>query len=233
MSDPFVGSCEEGCQGAGSPRLPSGGLGYASTTRTGQPLAGFLVPGVRLWVDSPPARGHMFLAAALQVLEERALRRTTVGTIVGRGAGSARAPRPGREREGEDAHPLLARRSTSLPYVHDTAHRLPRPDGREAPAEPGFITPWKEMALVDSKNPKAKPLPIAKMMVHHFLYFAGGRVDQAPGSCWPGAGFIGGRGEEHPFGRVLRAPASPSATATGSTTAPTRERLRLAASPRW
>ena len=57
---------------------------------------------------------------------------------------------------------------------------------------------------MDSKNPKAKPLPIAKMMVHHFLYFARGRVDELPGSCWSGAGFIGGRGEEHPFGRVLK-----------------------------
>ena len=53
---------------------------------------------------------------------------------------------------------------------------------------------------MDSKNPKAKPLPIAKMMVHHFLYFAPGRVDEAPGGCWSGAGFIGGRGEEHPLG---------------------------------
>ena len=37
------------------------------------------------------------------------------------------------------------------------------------------------MALVDSKDPNAKPLPIAKMMVHHFLYFAPGRVDQGAG----------------------------------------------------
>ena len=35
--------------------------------------------------------------------------------------------------------------------------------------------------LVDSKDPNAKPLPIGKMMIHHFLYFAPGRVDQAPG----------------------------------------------------
>jgi hypothetical protein len=27
------------------------------------------------------------------------------------------------------------------------------------------------VALVDSKDPQAKPLPIAKMMVHHFLYW--------------------------------------------------------------
>ncbi len=68
---------------------------------------------------------------------------------------------------------------------------------------PGYITGFAEQALVDSKNPKAKPLPIAKMMVHHFLYFAPGRVDEAPGGCWSGAGFIGGRGEEHPTGGPL------------------------------
>ena len=68
---------------------------------------------------------------------------------------------------------------------------------------PGYITGFAEQALVDSKNPKAKPLPIAKMMVHHFLYFAAGRVDEAPGGCWSGAGFIGGRGEEHPTGGPL------------------------------
>ena len=53
---------------------------------------------------------------------------------------------------------------------------------------------------MDSKNPKAKPLPIAKMMVHHFLYFAPGRVNDVSGGCWSGAGSIGGRGEEHPLG---------------------------------
>ena len=97
----------------------------------------------------------------------------------------------------------------SLPYVHDTHQVSLEADGRQAPAKPGYILGFKEMALVDSKKPDAKPLPIAKMMVHHFLYFAPGRVDQAPGSCWPGAGWIGGRGEEHPSGGVLR-PSSPA-----------------------
>ena len=53
---------------------------------------------------------------------------------------------------------------------------------------------------MDSKDPDAKPLPVAKMMVHHFLYFAAG----AP-ACRPAAAsatrFPGGRGEEHPSGR--------------------------------
>jgi hypothetical protein len=103
---------------------------------------------------------------------------------------------------------LYSPKIDSLPYVHDTHTVTLDADGREAPAVPGYITGWIEQALVDSKNPKAKPLPRAKMMVHHFLYFAPGRVDEAPGGCWSGVGFIGGRGEEHPLGRNLR-PADP------------------------
>jgi hypothetical protein len=96
---------------------------------------------------------------------------------------------------------LYSPKIQSLPYVHDT-HRLTlRPNGREAPSKPGYITWWKEMALVDSKDPDAKPLPTDRMMVHHFLYFAPGHVDDGPGGCAQGAGFIGGRGEEHPLGR--------------------------------
>jgi hypothetical protein len=86
------------------------------------------------------------------------------------------------------------------PYVHISQTAALRPNGKEAPAEPGYILGFKEQVLVDSKRPDAKPLPIDKMMIHHFLYFAPGRVDQAPGSCWGGVGFIGGRGEEHPSG---------------------------------
>ena len=104
----------------------------------------------------------------------------------------------------EEVLTLYSPKITSQPYVHDSHTVSLKPDGRQAPSKPGYITAWKEQALVDSKNPKAKPLPIAKMMVHHFLYFARGRVDELPGSCWSGAGFIGGRGEEHPFGRVLK-----------------------------
>ncbi len=95
---------------------------------------------------------------------------------------------------------LYSPKIDSLPYVHDTHRVTLEADGIGAPKQPGYILGFKEMALVDSKDPKAKPLPIAKMMVHHFLYFAPGRVDQGSGSCWPGVGFIGGRGEEHPLG---------------------------------
>ena len=95
---------------------------------------------------------------------------------------------------------LYSPKIDSLPYVHDTHHVTLEADGLGAPKQPGYILGFQEMALVDSKNPKAKPLPIAKMMVHHFLYFARGRVDEGKGSCWDGAGFIGGRGEEHPLG---------------------------------
>ena len=106
---------------------------------------------------------------------------------------------------GERVLTLYSPRIDSLPYVHDTHQVALRADGREAPARPGYVLGFKEMALVDSKRPDAKPLPIAKMMVHHFLYWAPGRVDEAPGGCFSGAGFIGGRGEEHPLGHA-RAP---------------------------
>jgi hypothetical protein len=99
---------------------------------------------------------------------------------------------------------LYSPRIDSLPYVHDTHNVTLRANGREAPAKPGYILGFKEMALVDSKDPKAKPLPIAKMMVHHLLYFAPGRVDDLAGSCWRGTGFISGRGEEHPLGRMMK-----------------------------
>ncbi len=95
------------------------------------------------------------------------------------------------------------------PYVHESQTVTLRPNGKEAPAQPGYITGFKEQVLVDSKRKNAKPLPISKMMIHHFLYFAPGRVDQAPGSCWGNSGFIAGRGEEHPTGRFEARNAKP------------------------
>ncbi|HEX8205880.1 MAG TPA: hypothetical protein VF587_07470 [Solirubrobacteraceae bacterium] len=87
------------------------------------------------------------------------------------------------------------------PYVHDT-HNVPlRANGLEAPAEPGYVTGVKEQVLVDSKDPEAEPLNNAKFMIHHFLFWAPGRLDQAPGSCWGQSGFVAGRGEEHPDGQ--------------------------------
>ncbi len=71
--------------------------------------------------------------------------------------------------------------------MHDTHKVTLRANGRQAPAKPGYVLGFEEMALVDSKDPKAKPLPIAKMMVHHFLYFAPGRVNEAPGAAGAGA----------------------------------------------
>ena len=100
---------------------------------------------------------------------------------------------------------LFSPRIDSLPYVHDTHNVTLRANGREAPAEPGYILGFKEMALVDSKDPDARPLPLRKMMVHHFLYYAPGRVDDdVAGSCWRGFGFFGGRGEEHPLGHSVK-----------------------------
>jgi plastocyanin len=89
------------------------------------------------------------------------------------------------------------------PYVHDTHTLNLRPNGREAPARAGYITGIKEQSLVDSKDPDAKPLPNAKFMIHHFVYFAPGRVEDSPNSCWSGSGFIVGRGEEHPNGTAF------------------------------
>jgi len=97
---------------------------------------------------------------------------------------------------------LYSPRIDSAPYVHDTHQVRLRADGVHAPARPGYILGFDEMALVDSKDPDAEPLPIAKMMVHHFLYYAEDRVDDDAG-CWRGSGFIGGRGEEHPRGRTV------------------------------
>jgi hypothetical protein len=96
---------------------------------------------------------------------------------------------------------LYSPKISSEPYVHDTHSVRLRANGREAPAEGGFVTGFVEQVLVDSKNPKAKPLPNSKMMIHHFLYFAPGRIGSEAGSCWAGAGFISGRGEEHPSGK--------------------------------
>src|SRR5437763_6697827 len=96
---------------------------------------------------------------------------------------------------------LYSPRIDSLPYVHKVSTVPLQPNGLEAPAQPGYILGVKEEVLVDSKDPDAPPLPITKMMVHHLLYFAPGRLDQGPGSCWPGVGFFAGRGEEHPDGQ--------------------------------
>ena len=87
----------------------------------------------------------------------------------------------------------------SEPYVHKSTTVPLRADGVQAPAEPGYVLGFQEQVLVDSKDPDAKPLPVAKMMVHHLLYYTNGRVDEGTG-CLGGA-FLGGRGEEHPEGQ--------------------------------
>jgi hypothetical protein len=88
----------------------------------------------------------------------------------------------------------------SEPYVHKSTTVQLKPDGRQAPAEPGYVLGFMEQSLVDSKRADAKPLPVAKMMVHHFLYFAAQRAGADTNGCF-GNAFIGGRGEEHPSGR--------------------------------
>ena len=89
----------------------------------------------------------------------------------------------------------------SEPYVHkSTTVVAASPTASQAPNEPGYVLGFQEQVLVDSKDPDAKPLPVNKMMVHHFLYYTRGRVDPGPGGCL-GGDFLGGRGEEHPNGR--------------------------------
>src|SRR4051812_13265754 len=89
---------------------------------------------------------------------------------------------------------------SSEPYVHKSITMNLAPDGVHAPAVAGYVLGFQEQVLVDSKAPDAKPLPVSKMMVHHFLYFTQGRVDPAPGGCL-GPQFLSGRGEEHPDGQ--------------------------------
>ena len=104
--------------------------------------------------------------------------------------------------EGARAHVLLAEDQVAAVRARLASRRAPA--RRQARLRPCPATSrLRGAGARGPKNPKAKPLPIAKMMVHHFLYFAPGRVDQAPGGCWSGAGFIGGRGEEHPTGGPL------------------------------
>jgi hypothetical protein len=124
-------------------------------------------------------------------------RSITVAVAVGLGA---LALAPGASAK-EKVLTLYSPRLVSLPYVHKTYQVDLRANGREAPKAPGYVLGFKEQVLVDSKDPKAKPLPIGKMMVHHFLYFAPGRLDEGPG-CWQGSGFLSGRGEEHPDGQL-------------------------------
>ena len=107
----------------------------------------------------------------------------------------------------------------TLPYVHDTHTLALRANGTEAPDKPGYVTGVKEQVLVDSKDPDAKPLSNAQMMIHHLLYFAPGREEDSAGSCWNGLGFITGRGEEHPDGQLRLHPARARARSTGSSTA--------------
>jgi plastocyanin len=92
---------------------------------------------------------------------------------------------------------LYSPKIESQPYVHYQDGVFLRANGRQAPRRPGYITGFKEQVLVDSKDPDAKPLPLAKMMVHHLLYFSPSALGQVPGNCY---GLFGLRGEEHPQG---------------------------------
>ena len=88
------------------------------------------------------------------------------------------------------------------PYEHKVELLDLSPDGKHAPSEPGWVTGFKEQVLVDSKRPDAKPLSISKLRVHHLVWLAPTRVDQAPASCYNSV--VGRRGEEFPLGRRRR-----------------------------
>ena len=76
----------------------------------------------------------------------------------------------------------------SEPYVHKSDDGdAASPTACRRPRGPGYVLGFKEQVLVDSKDPDAKPLPVDKMMVHHFLYYTPGRVDRGPGGCLGGA----------------------------------------------
>ena len=103
-----------------------------------------------------------------------AMKRLLLALLFAAGPGDAGAGR------GAAADALLAadRLRAVRPQVHDG-----RPQGRrrQAPNVPGYVLGFQEQSLVDSKDPDAKPLPVNKMMVHHFLYYTRGRVDPGPG----------------------------------------------------
>jgi plastocyanin len=92
------------------------------------------------------------------------------------------------------------------PYQHVLRNLVLRPNGREAPGEPGWVTGFKEQVLVDSKAPHARPLPNGAMRVHHLVWLAPTRVDQLPAdsSCFGRTGVVGHRGEEYPLGGLRR-----------------------------
>jgi hypothetical protein len=91
--------------------------------------------------------------------------------------------------------PIVAR-----PYTHENVTVTLEPEQGQAPDRPGYVTQFLEQVLVDRKDPKARPIPVNKVMVHHFLYRAPDRVQNGPVGCWGRGGFFGGRGEEHPTG---------------------------------
>ncbi len=117
-------------------------------------------------------------------------------------------------------------------YVHRTETVEPRPDGKAAPAQPGYILGFQEMALVDSKRPDAKLLPVDKMMVHHFLYYAGGRVDAGRAAAWA-AGSSVDAGRSTRTGASTRPGRRSSERATASTTPRASAARRRGRCRRW
>src|SRR5262245_12337746 len=122
--------------------------------------------------ENPPARPPEIYGARRRRLAPIALVAAFTIGIAATHAAPATAVEPS-----ERVLTLYSPRLESLPYVHRSVTVPLAPDGREAPAQAGYILGFEEQVLVDSKDPKAKPLPITKMMVHHLVYHAPGRVD--------------------------------------------------------
>ena len=59
---------------------------------------------------------------------------------------------------GERVLTLYSPRIDSLPYCTSSTRFL-RPDGKEAPAEPGYILGFKEQVLVDWEGPRRQAPP--------------------------------------------------------------------------
>ena len=121
----------------------------------------------------------------------------------------------------------------TAPYVHDTHNLALKPDGVQAPAEPGWVTGIKEQVLVDSKDPDAEPLNNAQFMIHHFVYFAPGRVDQAPGSCWANGASSAAAGRSTRTATSPRSRRRRRARGTASRTARRTAPRRRGCSRRW
>ena len=114
----------------------------------------------------------------------------------------------------------------SEPYVHKSTTVPLKADGVEAPAEPGYMLGLRRAGARGQQGPGRRAAAGVKMMVHHLLYFTGGRVDGE-------LGLPRRRSSSAGAGRSTRTASSPrstrprSATATACATRRRRRRARV------